>query len=431
MQKDNSYIFFYSHLERHFMSTLIGHLYILCRNHKVLLFSYGLSKKSLNILKNKNLFKNLLIVNICKSDNSEGLSGQLKEFKNNVKIFDKYFEQYHCKTLITSSDWHSLNELYLMRKAKQKKSLRISIQESVHVDTHLRKEWLSLERKKFESNLFLSKFLNKIHIFILFSLKYIYIQILIPFFALRLPFFTMQTQFLWSGASGSNQSNFHLAFSKHEKNQYMRSGVNKEKLLTMAHPFTIKESKPLVDLLFPDKFKESNSILIVMDIIYDHFYKNKKPYSKNEKIKDTISILKNIATIFNKKNILIKPHPESIHFDTFPYIISELEEFENIKFLNPTKPIEPFFNSVNTLICLPPAFSSSLVFFKLFYPEKTAIAIDFYDEYFGDIFKDGEYGINYVSSLEELKSVIKAKNIKKETFNYDFQNINSFLQSKR
>jgi hypothetical protein len=241
----------------------------------------------------------------------------------------------------------------------------------------------------------------------------------------------MQTQFLWSGASGSNTSNFHLAFSEYEKNQYIRSGVNKEKLLTIAHPFTIKESKPLFDLLFPYKFKESNSILVTMDTIYDHFYKNKKPYSKNERIKDTLSILKNLSIMFNEKNILIKPHPESIYFDTFSYIISELEEFENIEFLNPTTPIESFFNSVDTLICLPPAFSSSLVFFKLFYPEKSAIAIDFYSEYFGDVFKDGEYGINYVSSLEELKSVVKAKNIKKEKFNYDFQNINSFLQSKR
>lgn len=431
MQKDNSYIFFYSHLERHFMSTLIGHLYILCRKHKVLLFSYGLSKKSLNILKNKNLFKNLLIVNVRKSDNNQGLSGQVKEFKDNVKIFDNCFKKYHCKTLITSSDWHSLNELYLMRKARQKKNFRISIQESVHVDTHLRKEWFFLENSKFASNLFFSKILNKIHPFILFSLKYVFFQILIPLFAVRLPFFTMQTQFLWSGASGSNTSNFHLAFSEYEKNQYIRSGVNKEKLLTIAHPFTIKESKPLFDLLFPYKFKESNSILVTMDTIYDHFYKNKKPYSKNERIKDTLSILKNLSIMFNEKNILIKPHPESIYFDTFSYIISELEEFENIEFLNPTTPIESFFNSVDTLICLPPAFSSSLVFFKLFYPEKSAIAIDFYSEYFGDVFKDGEYGINYVSSLEELKSVVKAKNIKKEKFNYDFQNINSFLQSKR
>lgn len=431
MQKDNSYIFFYSHLERHFMSTLIGHLYLICRKHKVILFSYGLSKKSLNILKNKNLFKNLLIVDLSKSDNIQGFSGQIKEFKNNVEIFDNYFKQYHCKTLITSSDWHSLNELYLMRKAKQQKSLRISIQESVHVDTHLRKEWFILEKRKFKSNILFSKLLNKIHIFIFFPFKYIVFQILMPLFALKLPFFTMQTQFLWSGAAGSNQSNFHLAFSEHEKKQYIRSGVKKEKLLTIAHPFTIKESKPLVDLLFSNKLKESSSILIVMDTIYDHFYKNKKPYPTNQKVKDTISVLKNISVIFNKKNILIKAHPESVHFSTFPYIISELKEFENIKFLSPTTPIETFFNSVNTLICLPPAFSTSLVFFKLFYPKKTAIAIDFYGEYFGDIFKDGEYGINYVSSLDELKSVVKVKNIKKEKFNYDFQNINSFLQSKR
>tara|TARA_B100001250_G_scaffold360657_1_gene338270 strand:+ start:14051 stop:15346 length:1296 start_codon:yes stop_codon:yes gene_type:complete len=431
MQNDNSYIFFYSHVERHFMSTLIGHLYILCRKHKVLLFSYGLSEKSLNILKNKNLFKNLLIVNIDKSDNNQGLLGQVKEFKANVKIFDNCFKQYHCKTLITSSDWHSLNELYLMRKAKQKKSFRISIQESVHVDTHLRKEWVALQNRKLTSNLFYSKILNNIYVSILFFLKYVFFQIIIPLFAVRLPFFTMKTIFLWSGGSGSNQSNFHLVFSEYEKNQYIKSGVNKEKLLTIAHPFTIKELKPLFDLLFPYKFKESDSILISMDLIYDHFYKNKNSYSKNEKTKDTISILKDLSIIFNEKNILIKPHPESIHFDTFPYIISELEEFENIEFLNPTIPIETFFKNVDTLVCLPPAFSSSLVFFKLFSPEKNAIAIDFYNEYLGDVFKNGEYGINYVTSLENLKSIVKDKDIKKERFNYDFQDINFFLETKK
>ena len=89
MQKNKRYIFFYSHLDRHFRSTLIGHLYLLMEHHDVILFSDNLKKETLSIIKDAKLFPRLKIINLHNSDCKNFFTKNLKDFKHNTKIFDQ------------------------------------------------------------------------------------------------------------------------------------------------------------------------------------------------------------------------------------------------------------------------------------------------------------------------------------------------------
>lgn len=425
MQKNKRYIFFYSHLDRHFKSTLIGHLYLLMEHHHVILFADNLKKETLSIIKDTKLFPRLKIINLHNSDCKNFFTKNLKDFKHNTKIFDQSFKKYHCKSLITSSDWHSLNELYLMRIAKNKQIFRFSIQESVHWNTKLRKEWFFTERMTLYPQYFspkLIKLATKIRMF----LKYLYFQFLIPILSFRKPFLTKQTFFLWNGAAGCNYSQYHLVFSSHEYEQYKISGTDVDKLKIMPHPLTLNKLTPLKSILFKGGQKKID-FLIILDSTSFSFQKNKALIPKKIKLNHDIEIIKHLAKKFPNQKIVIKPHPD---FTRSIFLDKKLQKFENVYFADQSSSVESFFELTQTIIGFSPAFSTTSIYFKLFYPDKKSIALNLLDEYNGNFFEKNKYGVEYVQSMEELDFVVSNNQKKIHTSVFNFKHINQFLDEK-
>jgi len=437
MQKNKKYIFFYSHLDRHFRSTLIGHLFLLMQEHDVILFSDNLKKETLSILNDNQLFPKLIIINLYQSKSKNIFINNVDNFRNNTKIFDKTFKKYNCKCLATSSDWHSLNEFYLMRIAKNMNIFRFSIQESVHWNTKLRKKWYFLRWNMILANrwffvgaetLYNSKILNFFINIIPWS-KYIFFQFLIPIFSLKSPFLTKKNFFLWNGASGCNDSQYHLTFSPLESDQYKISGTDIDKLQNIPHPFTLNETKILRKIIYNN---HSNPIdfLIIIDSFDFSFKKDTSLIPKEIKLKSDINIVKSIAKNFHDKKIVIKPHP---NLKNYIFFKDKLKHYENVTFMDQSISVDNLFPIANTLIAFSPSFSTSSIYFKLFYPSKKSIALDFFNEYNGDFFVNNKYDVNYIKSMNELNAILYEKNNSKKlnkNFKFDFENINQFLNEK-
>jgi len=441
MQKNKKYIFFYSHLERHFKSTLIGHLYLLMDNHDVILFSEDLTKDTLSILNNRELFPRLKVIDLYKSQTKNSFIKNLNEFRNNTRIFDQTFKKYSCKSLVASSDWHSLNELYLMRIARKRNIFRFSIQESVHWNTILRKKWyflrwnsvlrkklFFLQKQSLNHQYLSSSIINFLTHSILWS-KYLLFQFLIPILSLKKPFFNTKTFFLWNSASGSNDSQYHITFSPFEYEQYQLSGTSRKKLKKIPHPFTLDKLSPLQNVLFNQNM-EPIDFLIILDSFDMSFKKDKSTISKEIKFNSDIDIIKNIAQNFYDKRIMIKPHPNLKDYELFK---TELRYHKNITFVDQSISVDSLFSATKVLIAFSPSFSTSSIYFKLFYPNKKSIALDILNEYNGDFFQNNKYDVHYVKSIEDFNEVLsnrKNLNASNKNFNFDFENINQFLSEK-
>lgn len=425
MQKNKRYIFFYSHLDRHFRSTLIGHLYLLMEHHDVIIFSDNLKNETLSILSDTNLFPRLKIINLHNSDSKNFFIKNLSDFQHNTKIFDQFFEKYHCKALIASSDWHSLNELYLMRCAKKKEIFRFSIQESAHWNTQFKKElFLNEKRASYPQYFPFKKLITKIFLL----LKYFYFQILIPIFTFRKPFLMRQTYFLWNGAAGCNYSEYHLVFSSFEYEQYKISGTEINKLKIIPHPFTFNRLAPLKNVLFKSSYQKID-FLILLDNITLLFQNNKKLISKRKIFNHNLDIIEHLAKRFPNQKIVIKPHPDAT--DT-TFLKNKLERYKNVDFVDKSLNVECFFEITETIIGIYPAFSTSSIYFKLFYPNKKSIVINLFNDYYGYFFENNKYGVKYVKSKEELDLVIADNQQVPNSLNskFSFNDINQFLDEK-
>jgi len=415
-------VIFYTNSPRAFRTTLIGNLYETCQAYPTVLLSEKLDSETEIILQNKELFPKLENIVAVRQ-----FTGEKKNlFSKNrclFKLAKNIIQEHKPDIVISSSDTHSLFELYLTRFAKKAKALNISIQ-----DTLVATESTQIARYIDLINVHL-RFPNFLPLFIrLFLVKcrkyfghFLYYWIL-PLIVGEMPFFGKSSYILRKGNSGMRDADYQIALSKRDYDILLKDGVPAEKLKILSHPLS-RETKEFFEKVYFNQFKnqvkEKKVITLLLPEVELVFKRKDWSLISRKEIEkkwmETISLIKEILPDWD---ILIKPHPD---FKNLPEIKKKLESIsKNIKVTNPGEPVDKYIELADVVVGLPLSSSTALFTASLQCPEKPIISLDFHQEILGDVYKSFE-GVEYVDNkkrfLDILKMVRENKYRKKQMIN--------------
>ncbi len=442
-KNSNIKVLFYTFTARAFRTTLVGHLYEICRAWPTVLISEKLDQDSEDALKNKDFPHKL------------GKIIQIRQFsgveKNNIfaqnkylySLAKKFIEEEKPDIVVTASDMHSLFEMYLLRLAKKNNSLNLCLQPSNTGGIKVVEKWVDHINAYLRFPIFLPLWLR---IFLVKCRKYsghLFYYWILPVTAGQMPFFGKSSHILVRGNSGMRDSDYQIVFSHRDYNFFIKDGVPAEKLRILSHPLARKKTREFFEKIYFKNYKKNKGkktvVLMIPTGIEIGFFK--KDFSlipqkgREEKWVETIRL---ISRILPGWDIFIKPHPDTNtkNFDDIKNMIESISE--NIKIADPGEPADKYIELADIIIGLPPSTSTTIFTASLQCPEKPIISLDFYQEVLGDFYKEFE-GIEYIDNekrfIEILKDIRdkkyqKKQRLKKEEFSNIVELINNLISAK-
>ena len=412
-------IIFYGNTLRAFRTTLIWYLYELCQENECCLVINDIDEQTNLFLDNKAYFPGLIKIIVRNCDLS---------FEKNIIIHNRELNKFakeliynfDANVVICSSDWHSLFEMYLLRFAKRKNLVRITLQDTLGDDVAtIKKYYHLLNKNKYNgSNLLLplSNFLIKSKSII----KHITVYWIFPLLNLELPFYGLSSYILLYGNSGIRDTNLHIIFKENYIN-FINSGVPDNKLRINDHPIK-RINRNIADDYFKKIYptglfdnKEQTIIILLGNIDIGFRMDNFNLIDERRKRDERIRLIETIANILPNYNIIIKAHPNCIHIDDYKF-----ENNDRITFINKNECVESIIFYSRIVIDLPIAYSTATYFASLLYPEKIVLAIDTLNEYCGDYFKHYS-GIEYIDTFEKFVDCLTE--ISNNTYKIPYQSI--------
>jgi hypothetical protein len=397
----NNKVVFYASVERNFRSTLLGYLVELqnSENIEIVLLHEHIDSDLLDFLKNKKFFPRIVeFVYIGQYDRN--LTSNIRQFREISELANEIIIEYLPAIIITSSDFHSIFELFLCRAAKRFNIKIISIACSNSVGEMKKiSKWISLysinTKFKFVSPFLALLFYSFRKYAAHFSVHYIF-----PFFSGNLPFFGKSSFLLYRGQSGMRDATYQIVFSEQEKLHFQHSGVPSSKLITIRHPYYSDSIKTIIKNHFCESLEIDFLLLHSAELI--GFDSNDFSIISIEKrIDANIKIFNKINEYFPDKLIYIKLHP-NVSKQNLDYIKNRyLNAAKNLLFINQSIPIEVLLINSKVVIDLPRPVSTSIFMNTLFNPSGISISLDLFEEFLGDYYKFNN-SVQYIANIDSF-----------------------------
>lgn len=405
MINDNSKlpVIFYGNTLRAFRTTLIWYLYEVCQKYDCILVISELDQQTRDFLNIKQNFPGLkkIIVQDC----TNHFDKHIYNFNSSIYKLAKYLAyDLNPQIVFCSSDWHSLFEMYLLRLARKKGILRITLQDTITNDINTIRIFYKLNEKKTLRQKNLSRVEVTMLSFIRKPLLHFLVYWICPLLNLEKPFFGKSSYILMKGNSGIRDSDLHVVF-KNNYDMFIKSGVPSKKLLINEHPIT-RMRRNLVNQLFNTETEKSskNIVILVSDLTVGYKLDDLSPISYDIKFKERIEIIKCIANLLPEYQVILKGHPNIKNMDVYQ---EALLDIKNDLFVPPkNESAEKYIISSEIIVDLPAPNSSSIFFATLIFPPKIIVCIDTLKEFMGDYFKDYER-VTYLTTKDQVLSLFR------------------------
>jgi hypothetical protein len=432
----NNRVILYSSVERNFRSTLLGYLLELqhFENIEIIFLHEQLESDLFNFLNNKIHFPRIVeFIFIGQYDRN--LTSSINQFREISQLGNYIIIKYLPDIVITSSDFHSIFELFLCRAAKRynKKIISVACSNSVGEMTKISK-WIMLYsvNTKF-------KYLSTNLGFIFYSLrKYVAhfsVHYIFPFLSGNLPFWGKSSYLLYSGQSGMRDATYQIVYSEQEKLHFQNSGVPVNKLISIRHPYYSDPINTIVKNYFSESLEIDFLILHSAELI--GFNNNDlSTISIDKRLDANIKVFNKINIFFPDKFIYIKLHP-NVSTHNLDYIKNRyLSAANNLLFIEQSLPIEALLINSKVVIDLPRPVSTAIFMNTLFNPYGISISLDLFEEYLGDSYKFNN-SVEYISNIDSFDDfLISYKNKIFKKYNtygnnqFDYNSLISFLKDK-
>lgn len=404
-----SKVLFYTGNPYVFRSGLIGYLYEICQVYPTTLLSEKPDSETEEILSKKEFFPNLENIIPVQQFTEE----KKNLFSKNIYIYKlakKIVKEYKPDVVIATNDVYPL-EMYLMRFSKKVKALNIAIQPSNAADSKTIEKWVDLVNIYLRFPTFLPFWLRLIIIKIRKYFGYFLYYWILPLTVGEKPFFGKSSYILRKGNSGMRDADYQIVFSKRDYDIYHKDGVPSEKLHILPHPLLRKETRKFFEKVYFNKFKnykKDKKVVCVMvpeDAVLGFDRKNYSLiFSREERIKKHLEIIKLINKILPRWEIDIKLHPDTKDFKQLKMGLKLTSQ--NIKIVEPKEPADKYIALADVIIGLPLSASTTLFTASLQCPEKPIISLDFHHELLGDYYKDFK-GIECIDSEKNFINILK------------------------
>lgn len=426
MKKENV-VLIYGHNKRAFNTTLIGYLYLIANEYKVVLITDALESNMLKYLEDKSIFPNL--IEIIYKNNYDGINliKRLVDHCTCSRLIKKIFRKYNVISIIGGSDYATIMELYLFRMGAKNKIVSYSIQSTVAISnkdySRLYNFWRGLNLRNI---LFIPKILN-LFIYLRNNISHFLHYIFFPILSFSKPFLGYSSHILMRGNSGMRDSCFQIVMSTREKNEYIKDGVSDKKLLVFNHPLQTK-ARSIMLRIYSDTCNQFNIInneyILILLPAENTGIKNNfvDIISENTRISTRFNIIKTLSEIFYNYKILIKPHPNWVY--NYQFVINVEGINNNIFFLNKNELLEGYLINAKIVFELPRSASTALLISALI--GRPAIAFDLDDEYTGDFYKFSD-NIILIKKIDDIHLAIE--NITKDNYKNINFNLNKFDNS--
>lgn len=404
MIKKEPTIVFYTGPERLFITTLIGNLYELAKNYRIILLAEKLSENTLNLLNNKELFKNIeKIIYI----NQFSISNKKLFHKNFClyKLAKEIVSEYKPDIVITENDIYPF-ELYLLRFAKRIGAINIAIQASLKMPAKETKYYYTLLYAYEKIPRYIPLPISKLIIKITRALGHILVYWILPICVGEIPFHGKTSYITWNYTTGKRDADFYFALTKKDLNLFENEGVPKDKLRVLAHPMT-RETNKIFKKLYsedaPEYPKDKKIFMLNWPPISKGFTEDMKIIPPDEFEKSRLRLLEKIAKNLTEWLIIIKPH---ILVNDFENTKEKMEKIaKNISVADPKATTNPFID-ISDVVAGPPPVSTTLFMATLQNPNALVLSFNLGKEFRGDFYKDFP-NIEYIDTEKKLDDILK------------------------
>ncbi len=395
-------ILFYTSIPRSFRTTLIGHLYEISQVYPVVLLAEELDPDLQKLISDKDLFPKLEAV--VPVHQHTGLKRNLLDKERYLaRRAKELIEKYQPEIVVAANDLYPF-EMHLIRAAKKSGATTLSIQAGMAADSATVKRWLSAEAA-YSSPL---KFLPFSSRLLLIRTKKIFqhflVYYLLPLLSGNLPF-TGKTSFILGTGTAGERADYQVILSKRDYEIHSKDGIQKEKLLILAHPFT--RNKKIFNLLSParrsGKKEKSVAVMVPSDIKVGFRKKDFSPIPMIQRKKEWRELVNLIQQSLPDWKIQLKPHPATRNPDGLQRIFIKVP---NTTLVDHQSPAETSMAKADAVIGLPLSTSTTLATAALRWPSLPIISLDTEEELLGDYYKDFP-GIDYVTTKDELEKKLK------------------------
>lgn len=393
-------VIFYGNTLRAFRTTLIWYLYEVCQKYECVLIISEMDQQTLDFLNAKQNFPGLkrIIVQEC----TNHFDKHLFAFNSGIYKLAKYLiYELNPQIVFCSSDWHSMFEMYLLRLARKRGVIRITLQDTITNDISITRLFYRLNEK----NNFRKRNFNKASVTILLYLRKPLLHFIVywicPLFNLESPFFGKSSYILMKGNSGIRDSELHVVF-RENYDFFLKSGVQDKKLLVNEHPIKRMDKNAIHSFLNSGSSSKLRTIVILISDIDIGF--TRESYSiitEEEKFRERIYLIKMIASFLTDYNIIIKCHPNIKNPDIYKEHLTDLKN--DMCFVPKNQSVEKYIFDSEIVVDLPCPNSSSIFFSTLMYPSKIIVCIDTLNELVGDYYKHYKE-VNYLNSRAQVVS---------------------------
>lgn len=393
-------IIFYGNTLRAFRTTLIWYFYEVCQKNECYLVLNEVDEQTRCFLSNKEHFPGLRKIIIHKCILSFDL--EVLTFNRNIyKLAKELIYEYKPDVVICSSDWHSLFEMYLLRFAKRKHILRITLEDTLADDVKRIRKYYNLLYNVNYKNLYFLKPLFNLLIKTKVLSKHYFVYWVCPILNFDLPLNGLSSYIRLIGNSGMRDTNMHIVF-KENFIDFLNSGTPDYKLLINEHPIK-RIGQSIIDcyfqIIYPKELfsnKKNNIVLLLSNIEVGFDINTYSIISNEKKREERIKIIKTVAEKFPTFNIIIKAHPNIKNLAEYQIPIAD-----NIIIIDKDICVEAIIYYAQIIIDLPTPYSTATYFASLLYPQKIVLSIDTLKEFCGDYFKNYD-GIEYIDDFEKL-----------------------------
>lgn len=406
-KKANITVLFYTTTPRAFRSTSIAHLYEISRQYRVVLLSEELDEETNRLLQDASLFPGL--ADIVPIHQYAGRTGGL--FRHHAylcKASRAVVEKYAPAVVVSSSDMHSIFELYLMRHSRERGNLNICIQDTLQArETKWSALWVDLHHAHTNLPVWLPMDVRRSLIEGRKYLGHLLYYWILPMAVGQKPFHGRSSHILRVGNAGMRDADFSVVFSNRDYASHVRDGVSAQKLYKLSHPLQREATRAFFKrtLLKTDKALQAGRPAVTLLLPPESIGFKKDTYrliSREQKRQRRQKMVRMVAETLPAWDIFIKPHPDTPREDLGVFTAIS----DRVHILDPSESLEKFMEMSEAVIGLPRSASHALFSASLQCPEKPILSLDFDKEFLGDLFKDFP-GIDYLDSEERFIQVLE------------------------
>ena len=401
-------VVFYSSIARSFRTTLVGYFYEVCQKYPVVLLSEELDPETDKIIRDKKLFPKLKVIIPVNqlNKNSATIAGAFSLNKYARNLAREIIKKYKPDIVIAPGSYFF--ESYLRRFAKKEGAVTISGIGSILIKN--KKEYrnsriiLTAGRNYLFLPLFFRIFMARIKKYLGHFVYYWVFPALIG----QAPFINHESSVLvWEDYSRTKGADYYSVYSEEDKNYIAKEGGDPEKLLVLRHPFAGKSRDFLLRNFFQEPSAPQKKFTIVEEAVATNTGNMGSPIvSSEERERQKIKIVKNIAKKLSGWEILIKPHPmDNAVPGKFQKMIENFQPIsKSVKVLNPLEPADKYINISQAMAVYSPC--TTIFTTSFLSPKKPIFFIDYPQKSFAKDYKNSSK-VEYIDSEEKLNEALE------------------------